>query len=284
MRSSRFFLSCIRPGVAHGLRRPGIAVGPRSEDALDRHLKLVAQQPEHVGRSGRNQRRGFMPPVSRSRARRQRVAVAGIVMSQARPIWRTSAQCTWCQRRLPAPIPDDRGGDHLGRRYRPHDEAPKITQRTRSGWRDPRPPGCGRCGAHGANDPPSAERRAGGERRSANPASSMSEPPTCRSARPRAVAAITPTDFCASFAPWLNAKVADIPHSPAGPVPSAASRAGRAGGRRGWPAVPPARRAGRIASAISVPKTPTGSQPSSPPQLTAWIPPSPRGSRPRGRR
>ena len=62
--------------------------------------------PSTSGVSGRNQ---LPAPHATSRqitsATAASAAVTGIVIIQARPIWRTTAQCTWCQRLRPAPIP-----------------------------------------------------------------------------------------------------------------------------------------------------------------------------------
>ena len=98
------------------------------------------------------------------------------------------------------------------------------------------------------------------------------------SIRPSATsrAAMTPTAFWASLAPWLNASAADIAHCAprAGPAPATRRPAG---GRRSAritssAAVTPS--TGATASATSVPMTrrPDG-HPSKPPQMTASAPP-----------
>ena len=55
-------------------------------------------------------------------------AVAGIVISQARPICRTTAQLTWCTRRRPAPMPTtEEATTWLVDVGAPSTEAPKMT-------------------------------------------------------------------------------------------------------------------------------------------------------------
>ena len=98
------------------------------------------------------------------------------------------------------------------------------------------------------------------------------------SRRPSATsrAAITPTDFCASLAPWLKASEADIAHSP-----PAVGRRQRRVARRAEDRSPriasraaaaPSR--GATARAPSVPSTPTGWPRSNPPHWIASAPPA----------
>ena len=102
----------------------------------------------------------------------------------------------------------------------------------------------------------------GAERESIRPSASRS-------------AAITPTDFCASLAPWLKESAAEVTHWPPWTLPRQRWVARLAAPRRvritSSAARPPS--TGETARAISVPKTPTGCSPSIPPQLTAWTPP-----------
>ena len=90
-------------------------------------------------------------------------------------------------------------------------------------------------------------------------------------------AAITPTDFWASLAPWLKASAADIPHCPAltgarqRRVAPARDRRSPAD-QQAAPRAPPS--TGDRASAIRIPNTPMGRQCSKPPQLTACTLPS----------
>ena len=89
-------------------------------------------------------------------------------------------------------------------------------------------------------------------------------------------AATTPTAFCASLAPWLKAKAAEVTHwAPlTGPlIRMVARRASRRSVRITITAASPPS-TGEIASATRVPTTPTGCSPSKPPQSTASAPPS----------
>jgi hypothetical protein len=57
-----------------------------------------------------------------------RTADAGIVITHARPMLRTTAQCTWCQRRRPRPIPTtDDATTWVVDTGAPSSEDPKIT-------------------------------------------------------------------------------------------------------------------------------------------------------------
>jgi hypothetical protein len=89
-------------------------------------------------------------------------------------------------------------------------------------------------------------------------------------------AAITPTDFCASFDPCPKARLADVPQLAARTGPRQRRVPRRPARRRPRiatsPAAAPSR--GEIASATSVPTTPTGRQPSKPPQSIAPAPPA----------
>jgi hypothetical protein len=89
-------------------------------------------------------------------------------------------------------------------------------------------------------------------------------------------AAITPTDFWASLAPWLNASAAELTHWPPLTGPRQRRVARRPARRRprisSNAASPP--RTGEIARLTSVPSTPSGCRPSKPPQSTAPVPPS----------
>jgi hypothetical protein len=89
-------------------------------------------------------------------------------------------------------------------------------------------------------------------------------------------AAITPIDFCASFAPWLNESAPDIPHSAPriGPCTRRVARRSARLERRTTQRPKTSPITGETARAIRTPKTPTGFQPSRPPQRTASSPPS----------
>ena len=84
-------------GIAHCFGRRGLPAGPGREgvEPLDRHRDLVAQEAEHVWRLGQEPAR--MRHASHRTSPNKavaRTAVTGMVTSQARPIWRTTAQCT----------------------------------------------------------------------------------------------------------------------------------------------------------------------------------------------
>ena len=96
----------------------------------------------------------------------------------------------------------------------------------------------------------------------------------------RSSAAITPTAFWASLAPWLNASAAAVAHCPprtwrppSGETPDAPTVSGA-----DHTSAPSAPSGGEITSEINVPITPTGCPPFQPPQLTACTPPSARAA------
>ena len=88
-------------------------------------------------------------------------------------------------------------------------------------------------------------------------------------------AAITPTDFCASLAPWLKASAADVTHCPArtGRASAGSARARPAGGRGSRAERQPAEHR-RDRERDQGPEDADRMQPSMPPQLTASMPPS----------
>ena len=146
-----------------------------------------AQQPEHVGRLGQEP-----PPPPRhdnhphsSTAQPPSTTVAGIVIAHARPIWRTTAQRTWCQRRRPTPTPiTEEATTWVVDTGAPTTEAPRITP-AEAVWLARPVDGLDAVDAatHGADDPPAAQRRAHGQRRSTHQLHPQRAPPACRSAR-----------------------------------------------------------------------------------------------------
>ena len=240
-----------------------LGLSPQLADQVRRLGQEPAPLPPHV-----SHRQSASPPAASS-------AEIGIVISQASPIWRTSDQLTWCRRLRPPPIPTTEEATtcevEVGA---PTSEAPEDHARRRglAGQPFDRLQAIDAL-AHGPNDPPPAERRPGvsatAQARVAQVGASLSE---SIFPAPSSRAAITPTAFWASLAPWLKASAEDMAHWPAttGPVPGAgqaARRGAAAPGSRGAATRPP--RTGEMASAIRVPKTPTGLPDSIPPQLTA---------------
>ena len=128
---------------------------------------------------------------------------------------RTIAQFTWCQRRRPPPIPTtEEATTWVVEAGAPASDEARITAveavwlaRPSIGWIRymPRPT------VRMMRQPPSvvpavsASAQATVTHRGGLPSESMS--PLAKSS-----AATTPIDFCASLAPWLNARPADVTH------------------------------------------------------------------------
>ena len=165
---------------------------------------------------------------------------AGIVVSHATPISPTIFQPTWRQRRRPTPIPTTDGRDHLGGADRRAEDRGREDD-----------PGRARL-AHepveAADGERSADRSSGrsssrrGRCRAVSatahsPAMTQTEAwsvVVCPLARSRA--AMIPTDFWASFEPWLNASHALV---------ATTGRHGSASGTGSSPAASPGARAAR---------------------------------------
>ena len=154
---------------------------------------------------------------TRAGAPRRARAVTGIVTTQPSAMSRTTAQWTWRQRRRPPPTPTTdeattcvvetgapsaRGGDdHAGRRTLARDAVERVMRIDAAPDR--------------LHDAPAAERGAERQRGRAGDDRPRRASRARRAARRRRAAPrCTPTDFCASLAPWLNASAADIAHSP----------------------------------------------------------------------
>src|SRR5215217_2441966 len=137
-------------GVTYGPGRRCVAACPSCErvHTVDRDRHLAAQHPEHVRCLGQEPAlAGHITSRHSSSATTPSVADTGRVISHARPMLRTTDQCTWCQRRRPTPIPttDDattcvvETGAPAARTRRSH-------RPTRSGWLGLPLGGCGRYG------------------------------------------------------------------------------------------------------------------------------------------
>ena len=198
-----------------------------------------AQQAEHVRRLGQEPPHRQRPPRAPAR-RRASAAVTGSVTTQPSAISRTTAQCTWRQRRRPPPTPTTVGGHDLRRRHRARRApTPPRSPRPSAPWPATPSSGCSRTIprpiVRTIRQPPSAVPSVSAAAHAT--AAHVGEPSVV--ARPSATssAAITPTDFCASLAPWPNASAAEVAHSPP-----------RTGPRQRRVARRPARRSARIAA------------------------------------
>ena len=192
-------------------------------------------------------------------------------------MWRTTAQLTCRQRRRPPPTPStDDATTCVVETGAPTNDAPRITPAEAAwlatasiGWmRKIRRPTV-------LMMPPAAQRRcqpsAPARRRwapSAGDAALSDRPSATHSA------AMMPTDFCASLAPWLNASAADSAHSPL-----SSARARRRVARRPAPrargstsSATPAPSTGETANATSVPTHADGCPSCTPPHWMALVP------------
>ena len=139
---------------------------------------------------------------------------AGIVVSQDRPMSRDDVPADVAPAPAPDADPDDRGGDHLGRADRDAEDRRREDDAGRARLADEpveapdgeQPP------ADRPDDRPAAERGADRDRQRRSPAiepdRGMEASTSARSAR--SSAAMMPTDFWASFEPWLNASQAHV--------------------------------------------------------------------------